>query len=221
MIEFNGAFLTDLATGHRPFVRALDQGVGDHVIDLAQRHGLSPFVSAFDGKRDRLFAGAALNQGMQWYLDDRKAVADERLEHVADVRVGLAHQVVGLTFIAHETLLAPLHDAISAHHAQRVRLEFYENHYSPGWHWLSVHHQLATKAVALTELCGALGVSLHDVTVFGDERNDIPMFQVAGRGVAVANAHAELKQHAHQLIGDHETDSVVAYLEAAHAAGAR
>ena len=213
VIEFNGAFLTDLATGHRPFVRALAEGVGDHVIDLAARHGLRPFVSAFDGARDRLFAGAALNLGMQWYLDDRKGLRDDRLEEVADVRVGLVHQVVSLTFIAHEALLSELHANITQHHAARVRLDFYENRYSPGWHWLTVHDHRATKAVALAELCAALNVQLADVTVFGDERNDIPMFQVAGRGVAVDNAHPELKQHASELIGDHETDAVVEYLE--------
>ena len=213
VIEFNGAFLTDLATGHRPFVRALAQGVGEHVMELAHRHGLRPFVSAFDGARDRLFAGAALNLGMQWYLDERKAFGDTRLEEVVDVRVGLVHQVVSLTFIAHETLLAELHESIQQHHAERVRLDFYENRYSPGWHWLTVHDPRATKAVALAELCAGLGVALADVTVFGDERNDIPMFQVAGRGVAVENAHPELKLHASELIGDHETDAVVDYLE--------
>jgi Cof subfamily protein (haloacid dehalogenase superfamily) len=213
IIEFNGSFITDLATGHRSFVRALQHGVGEDVHALAQVLGQTPFVSTFDGTRDRLFAAPARNEGMQWYLDERRAFRDPRVVHVDDVRVGLSQQVVCLTFIAREAALQPLHDEIQRQHGERVRMEFYENRYQPGWHWLTVHDSQATKAEALRALCATLNVSLENLTVFGDERNDIPMFQIAGRAVAVANAHRDVKACAHELIGDHEEDSVVTYLE--------
>ena len=221
VIEFNGSFITDLATGRRSFVRALQQGVGDDVHGLAHALGLTPFVSTFDGARDRLFAAPAHNEGMQWFLDERRAFKDPRLEHVADVRVGLAQQVVCLTFIAREAALVPLHEELQRHHGERVRVEFYENRYQPGWHWLTVHDSQATKAEALRALCATLDVRLENLTVFGDERNDIPMFQIAGRAVAVANAHRDVKACAHELIGDHEEDSVVAYLERVDYLGSR
>jgi Cof subfamily protein (haloacid dehalogenase superfamily) len=215
VVEYNGAFTTCLKTGARPFVRSLAAGVADHIFGLAVRHGLRPSVSTFDGHRDRLFAGEPLNAGMQWYLDERVAFRDPRLTRTDDVRVGFRHQVVSLTFIATEAALSPLRDEILQHHRERVRINFYENQYSPGWHWLTVHHQRATKAVAVLDLCDRLGVSPSALTVFGDERNDIPMFQIAGKAVAVGNAHRALKAVAHEIIGDHEQDSVVAYLERA------
>jgi Cof subfamily protein (haloacid dehalogenase superfamily) len=213
VVEFNGAFITDLATGHRPFVRALSEGVGPHVHELAHGLGLTPFVSTFDGAHDQLFVESARNEGSQWYLDERRAFCDPRLRHVDDVRVGFAQQVVCMTFIAREPELVPLFEQLQQHHAERVRVEFYENKYQPGWHWLSVHDTRATKAEALRELCATLDVPLANLTVFGDERNDIPMFEIAGRAVAVANAHSDVKACAHELIGDHEEDSVVGYLE--------
>ncbi|MEY4512456.1 MAG: hypothetical protein RLZZ450_4578 [Pseudomonadota bacterium] len=213
VVEFNGAFITDLATGYRPFVRALSEDVAPHVHELGHGLGLTPFVSTFDGKHDRLFAAPARNEGSQWYLDERHAFRDPRLTHVDDVRIGFLQQVVCMTFIAREEALAPLYEEIQRHHAERVRVEFYENRYQPGWHWLSVHDYRATKAEALRELCATLDVPLANLTVFGDERNDIPMFQIAGRAVAVANAHSDVKACAHELIGDHEEDSVVGYLE--------
>jgi hypothetical protein len=213
VVEYNGAFTTCLQTGARPFVRSLAAGVADHIYELAARYGLRPFVAAFDGQVDRLFVGEPANAGMQWYLDERVAFRDPRLQRTDDVRLGFKHQVVKLTFIATEAALEPLRDQIMQHHQQRVRIDFYENQYSPGWYWLTVHHERATKAVAVLDLCERLGVSPSALTVFGDERNDIPMFQIAGKAVAVGNAHRALKAHAHEIIGDHEQDSVVGYLE--------
>ena len=89
-------------------------------------------------------------------------------------RRGLAYQVVCLTFIAREAALLPLHAELTRWHSGRLRLFCYENQYSPGWHWLSIHDHRATKALAVRELCEQLSVPLTNLTVFGDERNDIP-----------------------------------------------
>ncbi|HEX5661539.1 MAG TPA: HAD family hydrolase [Polyangiales bacterium] len=213
VIEFNGAFLTELATGKRAFVRAIDRALCDDIYERGHRLGLAPFVSSFDGKRDLLYAGPPANEGMNWYLDERIAFRDPRLERVDDVRVGLRYATVCMTFIAREQTLRPLFEALEAAYPTRLRLNFYENHYSPGWHWLSVHDFLSTKAHALAVLCEQVGVPLSDLTVFGDEQNDIPMFEIAGRAIAVGNAHPALRPLAHEIIADHEQDSVVEYLE--------
>ena len=79
-----------------------------------------------------------------------------------------------------------------------------------------MHSANATKARALRDVAELCGLGVADVTVFGDEINDVPMFQCAGRGVAVENAIDELKRIAHEVIGPHHEDSVVQYLRRAH-----
>ena len=49
--------------------------------------------------------------------------------------------------------------------------------------------------------------------VFGDNSNDIGMFKIADRAVAVSNATPELKAFAHEIIGSGDTDSVAMYLK--------
>ena len=88
----------------------------------------------------------------------------------------------------------------------------YENAYQRGWFWLTVQSPLATKAHALRALADAAGVAIAETTVFGDEINDVPMFELAGHAVAVENAVSELKRIAHEIIGPHHQDSVVRYL---------
>ncbi|TAK24138.1 MAG: HAD family phosphatase [Chloroflexota bacterium] len=69
------------------------------------------------------------------------------------------------------------------------------------------------KAKALGELCQGLGVPPEDVMAFGDMPNDIPMLGWAGRGIAVANAHADVLAAADEFTGSNAEDGVAAALE--------
>jgi len=52
------------------------------------------------------------------------------------------------------------------------------------------------KLVALKELTSALGYDLEEVAYVGDDWPDLPAILAAGLGVAVANAHSELRTRA-------------------------
>lgn len=52
------------------------------------------------------------------------------------------------------------------------------------------------KLVALRELVLELGVALEHVAYVGDDWPDLPALRAVGLGVAVANAHQELRVHA-------------------------
>ncbi|MFD9206863.1 HAD family hydrolase [Streptomyces sioyaensis] len=70
-----------------------------------------------------------------------------------------------------------------------------------------------TKATGLSLAARRLGVTAKDTLAFGDMPNDIPMFAWAAHGVAMANAHDELKAVAHELTASNEEDGVAVVLE--------
>jgi hypothetical protein len=49
------------------------------------------------------------------------------------------------------------------------------------------------KGEALVELARLLGIPVSETIAIGDSLNDLSMIQMAGTGVAVANARAEVK----------------------------
>jgi hypothetical protein len=53
---------------------------------------------------------------------------------------------------------------------------------------------------------------MDKLVVFGDNLNDVRMFKMAARAVAVENASDEIKQYATEIIGPNEDDSVVKYV---------
>jgi hydroxymethylpyrimidine pyrophosphatase-like HAD family hydrolase len=69
--------------------------------------------------------------------------------------------------------------------------------YFVGWSaWLDIAPEGVNKATALAEVALGLGVSAADVLAFGDGRNDIEMLRWAGRGVAIGDAPAEVRDAA-------------------------
>ncbi|WP_406270498.1 Cof-type HAD-IIB family hydrolase [Streptomyces sp. NBC_00191] len=70
-----------------------------------------------------------------------------------------------------------------------------------------------SKATGLALAARRLGLRAADTIAFGDMPNDIPMFGWAAHGVAMANAHEELKAVAHEITASNEHDGIAVVLE--------
>ena len=69
------------------------------------------------------------------------------------------------------------------------------------------------KARGLRVACERHGIALEDVIAFGDMPNDLPMIRIAGHGVAVANAHADVLAAAGEITAANADDGVAQVLE--------
>jgi Cof subfamily protein (haloacid dehalogenase superfamily) len=70
-----------------------------------------------------------------------------------------------------------------------------------------------SKATGLSLAARRLGLKAADTIAFGDMPNDVPMFGWAARGVAMANAHAELKAVADEVTSSNDEDGIAVVLE--------
>lgn len=85
----------------------------------------------------------------------------------------------------------------------------------PGIAFMSVTRAGADKGSAVRQLAEAMRVPLADVMAIGDSEGDVPMLDVVGHPVVMANAAEALKQHYGTVAGDVENCGVVAALEEA------
>lgn len=69
------------------------------------------------------------------------------------------------------------------------------------------------KAATLARLCERMNIMQHEVIAFGDMLNDIPMLRWAGRGIAMANAHAATLAAADEVTTSNVDDGVALALE--------
>ncbi|MGW1785486.1 HAD family hydrolase [Streptomyces sp. NPDC002143] len=70
-----------------------------------------------------------------------------------------------------------------------------------------------SKATGLSIAARRLGLKAADTIAFGDMPNDIPMFGWSSHGVAMANAHEELKAVANETTSSNEDDGIAVVLE--------
>lgn len=89
-------------------------------------------------------------------------------------------------------------------------LSFYDDIYNPGMALVEVFAPGVSKAAAIVEMKKEL--KPQNVIVFGDNLNDLSMFEVADTSVAVANASEEVKSAADIVIGDNNDDSVPRFI---------
>lgn len=71
----------------------------------------------------------------------------------------------------------------------------------------------ASKEHAVSMICEAMGKTLQDVMVFGDDANDIGLFDQCGWPVAMGNAIEDLKNRAKEITDTNERDGVAIVLE--------
>ncbi|MGP2438725.1 HAD family hydrolase [Streptomyces sp. JW3] len=70
-----------------------------------------------------------------------------------------------------------------------------------------------SKATGLSLAARRLKLRAADTIAFGDMPNDVPMFGWAARGVAMANAHPELKAVADEVTSSNDADGIAVVLE--------
>ncbi|MCT4564925.1 MAG: HAD family hydrolase [Maledivibacter sp.] len=212
VIEFNGAYISDFNTGEHLIINDIHSELCFDLLTLMDKYNGIPYVSTFDGEKNNLYYRETNNYGMEWYLNDRIRMNDKRLRRVNDFRKIVKEHIVCFTIINKKEKLIELEKELKYRYAHALEIHIMENKYSPGWYWLSIHDKKATKARAIQTLRNTMDLNNHETIVFGDEVNDVHMFKMADKAVAVKNAKAELKKHAKEIIGRNEEDSVVKYI---------
>lgn len=79
--------------------------------------------------------------------------------------------------------------------------------------WYKFTKKEATKENAIKIFCEISGISLSNVTAFGDDLPDIGMLKLCGKGIAMGNAVAEVKAAADVVIGTNDEDGIAEYLQ--------
>lgn len=69
------------------------------------------------------------------------------------------------------------------------------------------------KSSALDHICKSAGIEKDNVIAFGDQLNDIEMIRDAAIGVAMGNAHPDLKQIADIVTDDNNSDGIAKVLD--------
>lgn len=79
--------------------------------------------------------------------------------------------------------------------------------------WYKLSKKAATKEKAIEALCRHLNITSSKIAAFGDDFNDIGMLTLCGKGIAMENAIAQVKEAADEVCASNETDGVANWIK--------
>lgn len=213
-VTTTGAFLTDLTTGEVLAAHGIGDVPARSAFEHLVRRGHTPLVSTFDGESSRLSFTDDGSAGAQEYLAWRRKMPDaNRVGCAVALEAALDDQVICFTLVERQDVVEELSGELHERLDGTIVTHLFPDMYLDGWHWLTVFGPEATKEAGLARLVERERLHGHELVVFGDTETDAGMFRMAGRAVAVENACDGLKRHATQVIGHHESDAVIRWIE--------
>ncbi len=207
MILLDGALITD-ANGEVMRVNALDKSTAQEIVEIiAKEFGEFPLVVAMDEKMQERFIyphkpNIHQQELLQKYHNDRRIFSSKKMEvernNLKIVYLGKKELLEGI-----EKRVCEIFDVES-----KLSEDPYQN-----CHFLTLLHPLGDKAHALRELKHFIETDTENITVFGDSHNDIGMFRLAKKAIAVKNALPAVQEEADLVLPyTNDEDGVAKYL---------
>ncbi|WP_297443269.1 HAD-IIB family hydrolase [Sulfurimonas sp.] len=210
MILLDGALI---ATMDKKIIdtKFINKEVGDVIIDEGAKLGIYPFVlSLVDTQLNEAFSYSSILNSYQSEIIKR--YSDDDHTHVfKDLRA--MEDNFKIVYMADEAILIELEKNIKAIFKEELKYILAPEAYM-GCYFLTILHKDADKSHGIRSVSEAMGFDLTRLSVFGDNFNDIGMFELANVSVAVANAQEGVKAKA-DIVLEHtnDEDGVAKYLE--------
>ncbi len=206
----NGVLLRDMRINRYVSAAEIDPETAQTALDTLTNLGASPFVyslnedNPIDGDPLYTCYREIVNEPMRRFYDDRVQRYGKPFLKIRTAD-DIPGRIIYFCVIAEEPLIRRAADELER--IPRIRLTFYRDSYASDTWYLEAFSPDASKKHAVETLRQITGV--QKIIAFGDNRNDIPMFEAADTAVAVETAVDEAKAAA-----DETTPAVIDYIEA-------
>ncbi len=206
IIAMNGAIIADSNDGSRLHVERLDEKIIKKAKDFFIKKNETPLVYAFINGSERVSYYEKDIKCIKTYLNDRKG--DERLRPCESFDEIFEGEIFYFCIINARSGFEELNKIFGD---SKVCTANYQKDTYNDEYWYEIFSKNASKANALIKLKEITGAD--KVVVFGDNANDLSMFEVADECYAVRNALPILKEKATEVIASNEEMGVPVFIE--------
>ncbi|MGB4657957.1 MAG: HAD-IIB family hydrolase [Mobilitalea sp.] len=147
-------------------------------------------------------------KGMQDFYQERVDRYQKKFVQIDDFSSLLGEPIIYFSLLDQRDYLEPIHLLLET--IPDLNCVFYKDNYSPDLWYLEIYSKTASKYHAVQFLRSYL--NLDSIVCFGDNRNDLPLFEASDKRIAVGNAVEELQSKADLIIGKNYEDGVANWL---------
>ncbi len=207
-IVTNGVFLYDFARKSYLSAHTLPPRRAEQILETFAAHGLSCFVYTFEQDQLSIYYGEKSLEAQTQYFSARALEACGEVALSSDLRARvLERQVVYIAHTGADERLRPVYEEVKR--IEGAASAYYLNIYN-GLYCLEIFSADASKKAALLKLKEMY--SFDELVVFGDNYNDLPMFEIAQRRYVPENGLPEVKARATAILPSCDEDGVARFL---------
>jgi Cof subfamily protein (haloacid dehalogenase superfamily) len=213
-VHHNGVYIQLPKTGEYLEKCLFDKDIVSAVIKKLCANKLYPLVYAFIDGRERVsWLAGKETAGINFYLSSRRG--DERLRPVNSYEEFLGGDIYEMCFFSNQSVkeLQDILDMLNlgGHFTYHLQEDTYKDENGNTTYWLEIMRFDALKDTGVQKVKKLIGAD--KIVCFGDNINDIPMFNISDEKYAVGNALPEVKKIATAVIGSNSEDGVAKWLE--------
>ena len=172
------------------------------------RHGSPGFLYCIDDDNLSTFYENTNSPNAEIFINEREKKFGKKFTRVNSYTECISNSVVYYSYSDTYEKLRPLYEKTKD--IEGIRIEFYRDTYHPDFWYFEVCSENASKYNAVKWLKENYG--FEKVVAFGDNLNDLPLFEIADEAYAVENAKEDVKKHATAVIGRNTEDAVAEFL---------
>lgn len=207
-IVLNGAATWDSQRGDYSHVNVIPQATVEAICAVYERHGLHPLIYRRHGHLIHTHHYGTLSSQEEKFVEERQGLELKKFILNDPDYMHNPDEAMLIFSMQDYERLRPIYEEVKA--TIPCSAVFYHDIFDPASGLLEIYAPGVSKAEAVKAMQQQTGAK--EVVVFGDNRNDIPMMQVATHSVAVDNAFPEVKAAAHQVIEANTTNAVPRFI---------
>lgn len=207
VVLMTGALIYDMAADKYLSVSSFDENVSQRLIEVISSLGASPMIYYVDDELLHVAYRRPISNRQRFFINQRKGTPYKKYVEVKGALSAPKGTVLIFFMDAYERL-EKIHRAISDIDGHCSYL--YCDSLLPEQGYLEIYPSGTSKANAIKRMAAELGIT--DIVAFGDNLNDIPMFDIAYRAYAVDNAVEEVKNYATDIIASNVDNGVARFI---------
>ena len=179
------------------------------LLGLIKTRGLNCFLYGLTDDMFCAYYDSVESVSLNYFRNERIMKYDKKFTEVPDLSLVAGKDIIYCMLRETKEKLEGFYRELTV--VKGIKTEFYKDIYSDDYYMLEIYSDKASKKEALNYL--RKQAHYDSVISFGDNLNDVALWEASDCFYAVANAHPEIQNMAHSVLPSNEEDGVAMYIE--------
>lgn len=206
LVMMNGVLVYDPNAKKIISSTCIDKDSALKVLEVFKKHGKDPMLYYENGSKIRIYYKDLDNKFQQDYINGRNDSGVKEFYYTTSFEI--KNNLIYIVTLDPREELQDIYDEICK--IEGVNCMFYSDNYT-GCYFLEVMSSKVSKGTGAKFVKEYVGAD--KMIAFGDNLNDIPLFEASDECYAVENAHPKLKGIATGIIGRNDDDAVPLFIK--------